>query len=50
MSLFSDLIPVDVARLKDLSYNRSMSRDLSVLADRVIDVYESDIKGKYKHE
>lgn len=28
--------------------NRSMSRDLSVLADRVIDVYESDIKGKYK--
>lgn len=28
--------------------NRSMSRDLSVLADKVIDVYESDIKGKYK--
>lgn len=29
--------------------NRSMSRDLSVLADKVIDVYESDIKGKYKY-
>lgn len=28
--------------------NRSMSRDLSILADKVIDVYEADLKGKYK--
>lgn len=28
--------------------NRSMSRDLSVLADKVVDVYETDLKGKYK--
>lgn len=28
--------------------SRSMSRDLSILADKVIDVYESDIKGTYK--
>lgn len=28
--------------------NRSMSRDLSVLADKVIDVYETDLKGKFK--
>jgi uncharacterized LabA/DUF88 family protein len=27
--------------------NRSMSRDLSVLADKVIDLYEADIKNKY---
>lgn len=28
--------------------NRSMSRDLSILADKVIDVYESDLKSVYK--
>lgn len=28
--------------------NRSMSRDLSVLADKVIDVYEADLKSTYK--
>ena len=28
--------------------NRSMSRDLSVLADKVIDVYETDLKGIFK--
>lgn len=28
--------------------NRSMSRDLSVLADKVIDVYEADLKSVYK--
>ena len=28
--------------------NRSMSRDLSILADKVIDVYESDLKSIYK--
>ena len=28
--------------------NRSMSRDLSVLADKVIDVYETDLKSTYK--
>ena len=27
--------------------NRSVSRDLAVLADRVIDVYETDIKNEY---
>jgi len=27
--------------------NRSVSRDLAVLADRVIDVYESDVRSKY---
>lgn len=30
--------------------NRSMSRDLCVLADKVIDIYEEDIKGKFKME
>lgn len=28
--------------------NKNMSRDISVLADKVIDVYESDLKNKYK--
>lgn len=28
--------------------NRSMSRDLSVLADKVIDVYEADLKNRFK--
>lgn len=28
--------------------SRSMSRDLSVLADKVIDIYEADLKGKFK--
>ena len=28
--------------------SKSMSRDLSILADKVIDVYEADLKGKYK--
>lgn len=27
--------------------NRSMSRDLAILADKVLDVYESDIRDKY---
>lgn len=27
--------------------NRNMSRDLSVLADKVIDLYESDIRTNY---
>jgi uncharacterized LabA/DUF88 family protein len=27
--------------------NRSVSRDLAVLADKVIDVYESEIKSKF---
>lgn len=30
--------------------NRSMSRDLSVLADKVIDVYEMNLKNKYRME
>lgn len=29
--------------------NRSMSRYLSVLADKVVDVYETDLKGKYRY-
>lgn len=27
--------------------NRGMSRDLSILADKIIDVYEADLRGKY---
>lgn len=27
-----------------------MSRDLSVLADKVIDVYEADLKNKFRME
>ena len=27
--------------------SKSMSRDLSVLADKIIDVYEADIRDKY---
>lgn len=30
--------------------NKSMSRDLSVLADKVIDVYEADLKNKFRME
>ena len=27
--------------------NKNMSRDLSVLADKIIDIYEADIKGQF---
>lgn len=30
--------------------SRSMSRDLSILADKVIDIYEADLKTKFKME
>lgn len=45
-----NMTKINVVKLHkgDPPRNRSMSRDLSVLADKVIDVYESDIKGKYK--
>lgn len=44
-----NMTKIDIVRLhKGIPpKNRSVSRDLAVLADRVIDIYESDIKGKY---